>query len=188
MWKGIFKIFFSIIDNEQSSYLATEYLIKYGCKSIAIVLGDENDLGIGSLREEGFLKALKDNNIEFNKDLRLLGRFDYRGAYNEIKRILDKKIDIDGIFAISDIMAVGCAKAIKDSNLEVGKDISIVGFDGMDISEFYSPTITTVKQPKLEMAELSVELLLDLVAGKTENKHMILETELIRRESTNLKK
>ena len=85
-------------------------------------------------------------------------------------------------------MAVGCAKAIKDSNLEVGKDISIVGFDGMDISEFYSPTITTVKQPKLEMAELSVELLLDLVAGKTENKHMILETELIRRESTNLKK
>lgn len=176
------------IDNEQSSYLATEYLIKCGCKSIAIVLGDENDLGIGSLREEGFLKALKDNNIEFNKDLRLLGRFDYRGAYNEIKRILDKKIDIDGIFAISDIMAVGCAKAIKDSNLEVGKDISIVGFDGMDISEFYSPTITTVKQPKLEMAELSVELLLDLVAGKTENKHMILETELIRRESTNLKK
>ena len=82
-------------------------------------------------------------------------------------------------------MAVGCAKAIKDNGLEVGKDISIIGFDGMDISEFYSPTITTIIQPKVEMAKISVDLLLNLMANKTENKHIILDTELVVRESTN---
>ena len=55
----------------------------------------------------------------------------------------------------------------------------------MDISEFYSPTITTIIQPKVEMAKISVDLLLDLIANKTDNKHVILNTELVERESTN---
>ena len=64
-----------------------------------------------------------------------------------------------------------------------GKDISIIGFDGMDVSCYYNPGITTIKQPKKEMAEKSVELLFDLLKGKCENKRVLLNTQLIERES-----
>lgn len=174
------------IDNEKSSYSATKYLIDCGHKNIALMLGDEYDIGIGHLREVGYLKALSDNNIIFNKEYRILGNYDYRGAYDETIKLLKSHKEVTAIFAISDIMAVGCAKAIKDSGLEVGKDIDIIGFDGMDVSEFYNPTITTVIQPKVEMAKISVDLLLDLMANKTDNRHIILNTELVIRESTAL--
>ncbi len=172
------------IDNEKSAYSATKYLIDCGHKNIALMLGDENDIGISHRREAGYLKALSDNNISYNKGYTLLGNYNYRDAYEETKNFLKKYKEVTAIFAISDIMAVGCAKAIKDSGLVVGKDISIIGFDGMDISEFYSPTITTVIQPKVEMAKISVDLLLDLIANKTDNKHIILNTQLVKREST----
>ena len=173
------------IDNEKSAYSATKYLIDCGHKNIAIMLGDEYDIGISYRREAGYLKALSDNGIPFNKSYRILGNYDYREAYDKTIKFLDEHNEVTAIFAISDIMAVGCAKAIKDKGLVVGKDISIIGFDGMDISEFYNPTITTVIQPKVEMAKISVDLLLDLMANKTDNKHIILNTELIIRESTN---
>ena len=174
------------IDNEKSAYSATKYLIDCGHKDIVLMLGDENDLGISHRREAGYLKALSENNIPFNKEYRILGNYDYRGAYNETIKFLSKHKKVTAIFAISDIMAVGCAKAIKDSGLIVGKDISIIGFDGMDVSEFYNPTITTIIQPKVEMAKISVDLLLDLMANKTDNKHIILNTELVERESTKI--
>ena len=172
------------IDNEESAYSATKYLIDCGHKNIALMIGDENDIGISHRREAGYLKALNDNNISFNEEYRILGKYNYRGAYNETTRFIKKHKEVTSIFAISDIMAVGCAKAIEDSGLKVGRDISIVGFDGMDISEFYNPAITTVIQPRVEMAKISVDLLLDLMESKTDNKHIILNTELVKREST----
>lgn len=173
------------IDNEKAAYSATKYLIDCGHRNIALMLGDEYDIGISHRREAGYLQALIDNGISVNREYRILGNYDYRGAYEETKKFLDEHNEVTAIFAISDIMAVGCAKAIKDKGLIVGKDISIIGFDGMDISEFYNPTITTVIQPKVEMAKISVDLLLDLMMNKTDNKHIILNTELIKRESTN---
>ena len=175
------------IDNEESAYSATKYLVDCGHKNIALMLGDEYDTGIGHLREAGYLKALNDNNIKVNKEYRLLGNYDYRGAYEETDKLIKNHREVTAIFAISDIMAVGCAKAIKDNGLVVGKDVDIIGFDGMDISEFYSPTISTIIQPKLEMAKISVDLLLDLIANKTDNKHVILNTELVKKESTSFK-
>ena len=63
-------------------------------------------------------------------------------------------------------MAIGAAKAILDSGLRIPEDISIVGFDGMDESKFYNPGITTVKQPKKLMAEMSINLLMSLINGR----------------------
>lgn len=172
------------IDNKKASYEATNYLIKKGCRKIGIMLGDENDFGIGYLREAGYKKALEENSIEVCENLKMIGNYNYRGAYEATLECIKNNKDIDSIFAISDIMAVGCAKAIQESGLVIGKDILIVGFDGMDISEFYNPTITTVIQPKSELANISVELLINLINNKVENKHVILETLLVEREST----
>ena len=97
--------------------------------------------------------------------------------------LLKKRKDITAVFALSDIMAVGAAKAILDSGLKIPEDVSIVGFDGMNESEFYNPSITTVKQPEKLMAEMSINLLMSLIKGETENKHVLLETKLIERDS-----
>lgn len=171
------------IDNNKAAYDATNYLISLGHKNIGIVLGMEDDIGIGQDRFLGYLKALSENYIDFNQNRVAYGKFGTREAYDATLELIDKNKDITAIFAISDIMAIGCAKAIYDRGLQVGKGISLVGFDGMDIAEFNIPSITTVVQPRKEMARLSTELLIDLIEKKIENKHIILDTELVKRES-----
>ena len=172
------------IDNLKSAYYATKYLIDLGHKNIAIMLGEKNDLCISWWRYKGYKEALEESNIEVNSDNVIIGDYDTRVAYNETKKLLEKNKEITAIFAISDVMAIGVAKAIAELGLKIGKDISIVGFDGMDITEFYNPGITTMKQPKEAMALKSVELLLALLTGKGEHRHILLDTELIEREST----
>ena len=171
------------INNLQSAYDATDYLIKKGHKNIALMIGEENDFCVSWLRYKGYIKALKDNNIEPNDENLIIGDYDSNIAYKVTLDFLKKRKDITAIFAISDIMAMGVAKAVIDSGLTVGKDISIVGFDGMNISRYYNPGITTIKQPMEEMAIKSVEILFDLLKNKCENQHVLLDTELIERES-----
>ena len=173
------------IDNLKSAYDATKHLINLGHKNIAIMLGEKNDLCISWWRYKGYKKALEESNIEINSENMLIGNYDTRTAYNETKSFLKQNKEVTAIFAISDIMAVGVAKAVADCGLKFGKDIAIIGFDGMDISEFYNPGITTMKQPKEAMALKSIELLFALLSGKGEHKHILLDTELIERESCN---
>lgn len=177
------KISYIGIDNEKSAYDATNYLIQNGHKSICIVLGTNDDVGVGNLRLKGYKKALKENNIPFRKEFILYGDYECRRAYEVVSNAFENKLDFTAIFAISDIMAIGVAKATFKGGLKVGEDISIIGFDGMEIGEFYEPSITTIKQPRDEMAKKSVELLFDLIKENQENKHLILETNLIERES-----
>lgn len=176
------------INNVEAAYNATKYLIELGHKNIVVMIGEENDLGISWTRLTGFKKALEENNIEFNADNMLVGDYNSGTAYEVMRCFLKNHRDITAVFAISDIMAIGIAKAIVDEGLKIGEDISLIGFDGMDMSKYYNPGITTVSQPKEEMAQKSAELLLELINGETENKHIILKTELITRESCQIKR
>lgn len=172
------------IDNLQASYSATEYLIKKGHTNIALMIGEENDFCVSWWRYKGYIKALREYDIEVNDDNLLIGDYDTKKAYEETLKFLKRRKDITAIFAISDFMAIGAARAVVDSGLVVGKDVSILGFDGMDISCYYNPGISTIKQPKKEMAEKSVEILFELLKGNGENKHILLDTELLERESS----
>ena len=171
------------IDNIKGAYDATTYLINKGHKNIALILGDVNDMGVSLWRLEGYKKALDERGLDKENELILIGQYSSKGAYAATLELLKKRKDITAVFALSDIMAVGAAKAILDSGLKIPEDVSIVGFDGMDESEFYNPSITTVKQPEKLMAEMSINLLMSLIKGETENKHVLLETKLIERDS-----
>ncbi|MDZ4993045.1 LacI family DNA-binding transcriptional regulator [Clostridium perfringens] len=171
------------IDNILSAKESTQYLIDKGHRNIAILLGEKNDVGISGLRLEGYRKALEENDIPYSEDNVFIGDYDYSGAYKVTKEIINNRKDITAIFSISDIMAVGAAKSVIDQGLKVGEDMSIIGFDGMDISKYYNPGITTVKQPKKHMANNSIDLLLSLLAKKEEHKHIIFETKIIERDS-----
>ncbi|MHC1749493.1 MAG: LacI family DNA-binding transcriptional regulator [Cellulosilyticaceae bacterium] len=167
------------IDNEAASYRATEYLINNGHKNICLIVGDEKDSGIGAGRYEGYKKAMEKHNLPMNDNNIIEGGYEYKKAYKETQKFLQDNKDITAIFAISDAMAVGAAKAVADTGLKIGEDISIMGFDGMDIANYYNPTITTMKQPRSEIARLSVEILLALINDNVKNSHEILEVELL---------
>ena len=171
------------IDNVLAAKASIQYLIDKGHRNIGILLGEKNDVGISGLRLEVYKKALEENNIPYSEENVFIGDYDYSGAYRVTKEIINNRKDITAIFSISDIMAVGAAKSVIDQGLQVGEDISIMGFDGMDISKYYNPGITTVKQPKKNMANNSIDLLLALLAKKEEHKHIIFETKIIERES-----
>ena len=142
------------IDNLQSAYSATEYLIKKGHENIAIMIGEKNDFCVSWWRYKGYIKALMDYNIKINDENLIIGDYDSEKAYEETMKLLKHR-----------------------------KDITIIGFDGMDVSCYYNPGITTINQPKKEMAEKSVEILFELLKKKGENKHILLDTQLIERES-----
>ncbi len=174
------------IDNNKAAYEATELLIQNGHKNIAIMIADSySNEGLNKERLNGFKRALKDYDIQYSDSNLLEGHYKSDISYEVTKKLLKENPDITAIFSTSDIMAIGCAKAVVDSNKVVGKDISLIGFDGMDISEFYNPPITTIKQPKEIMAKVSLELLIDLIENKSKHKHMVLDTKLIIRESSN---
>lgn len=172
------------IDNEKAAYEATEYLIKKGHKNIAIILGDRSDKSIGYQRFKGYLKALLDNDVKFSNENVIYGMFSCEKSYEEIKSLLEVNKNITAIFSISDIMSIGAAKAIVENNITVGRDISILGFDGMDIAKFYNPSLSTMSQPKGEIAEYTADLMLKLIKEKCPHEHRVLETTLIERDST----
>ena len=171
------------IDNVLAAKASIQYLIDKGHRNIGILLGEKNDVGISGLRLEGYKKALEENNIPYSEENVFIGDYDYSGAYRVTKEIINNRKDITAIFSISDIMAVGAAKSVIDQGLQVGEDISIMGFDGMDYNIYLYPGITTVKQPKKNMANNSIDLLLALLAKKEDHKHIIFETKIIERES-----
>lgn len=172
------------IDNKKAAYEATDFFIKSGHKNIALLIADDfSEEGINKDRLMGFKEALINNDIEFDDSNFIEGHYKSDISYEATKKLLKSKPNITAIFATSDIMAIGCAKAIVDSGKEVGKDVSLIGFDGMQISEFYNPPISTIKQPKEIMSNYSIELLFDLINKKQEHKHVVLDTELIIRQS-----
>ena len=167
------------INNKKAAYETIEYLINNGHNHIGLVLGDKKDIGVGKERFEGYLNALEAHKIEFREEYVTYGQYDSGTAYERTKELLEEQKDITAIFCTSDIMAIGVAKAIFDKGHKLGEDISLIGFDGMDVAKYYEPSIATVKQPKYEMSNLSVELLLKLLNGEAKHQHIILPVELV---------
>ncbi len=167
------------ISNKKAGYKATNYLIEKGHKEIAILLGNKEDYSIGKLRYEGYLDACKDHDIKQNLDYVIYGNYDTALAYEKTKEFLIDNPQITAIFATADTMAIGAAKAIADLGFKVGEDISVMGFDGIDVARYYMPDIATIEQPQDELSEVSVGLLIGLLENKLQNQHIILETKLI---------
>jgi len=182
--KTAFNKFSSIgIEDEKSAYKATEYLIKNGHRTILLIIGSYEDIGAGKLRVDGYRQALNNYGLCYDEELVAIGDYSFDKAYNATIDILKNRKDITAIFAISDIMAIGAAKAVINSGYRIGDDISIMGFDGMEMGKYYNPSITTIYQPKTKMANMSVELLLSLMNKKGKNKHITLDTKLVEGES-----
>ncbi len=183
--KNIDKSLFSSIsiENEQAAFEAVDYLCSLGHRKIGIISPGYDDKSIGTLRYEGYKKALEHNQIEYNRQYLEIGRYTFESGFEAMERLLEKDLSLTAVFVISDIMAIGAAKAIMSRGMKIPEDISIIGFDGIDYTQFFHPSITTVDQPEESMAKQSVDLLYKLINNKCEHQHIVLNTKLLKRES-----
>lgn len=176
------------VDDVKESYKMTEYLLKQGHKKIALIGPLKEDESIGRLRMEGYYRALQDYGIRAEDDLVChmkegLGTYTMENGYAMTKELLDSGAEFTAVYAISDSMAIGACKAIFDSGRTVPGDYSVAGFDGMEITRFYNPALTTLRQPVEEMAEATIRMLFDAIQKKNKNRHIIFEGELIEGQS-----
>lgn len=172
-----------VVNNEESAYELIKYLLAKGHRDIGVIGSDKNDY-MYLERLKGYSRALGEYNINFNLDIIEDGRYTFEGGYNACLKVLKKSKKISAIFATSDIMAIGAARALLEKGYKIPEDISIVGYDGLENSKYFFPSITTVSQPKGRLGYESVKTLLCQLNSDTQKvEHKELETTLIKRES-----
>lgn len=177
------------VDDFKESYKMVDYLCKNGHRKIAIISASMEDVSIGKLRLEGYKKALSDNNIAFNPNLIRFMRDDIesytmKNGYLVTKELLDSKEEFTALYAISDSLAIGACRAITEAGKKIPGDYSVAGYDGLDMSFYYNPSITTIRQPVEEMAYESIHMLFDLIHKKITPSSKLFKAELIVGEST----
>lgn len=152
-------------DHYQGANDATEELIKSGSLSPVFITHQRKSTSRTD-RVKGFKFALKENNIKFSNDSRLLSLdFDSKNYEEKIIDFLSKNPNTDGIFAVNDTVAVKVLKVLKQLNINVPKDVKIIGFDDTQLSKDVSPSLSSVKQNTDEIALLTVKKLLDLITN-----------------------
>jgi LacI family transcriptional regulator len=176
-----------IVDDFDSGQNATQHLIDLGCRNIALI-SSSNNLSVGKLRAEGYLKALELNNIEINE--KIIIRTESESDHDLAERIdvLYSNNLIDGVFALEENDSVAALKVGVKKGYKIPKDLKIIGFaDGILASRRLSPSLTTVSQHGIEIGEEAVRLLIDRLESKDEHKPfetVVIKTKLKERETT----
>ena len=174
-----------IIDDFQAGHAATLHLIEAGCRHIAY-LGGPNTLVINQERFKGYQAALKENGIAFDPSLVEhcdTGNFEDGLASSAL--ILNRT-SFDGVFAGTDMLAIGAVKNIKNSGLSIPQDVAVIGFSDWTISSVFEPSISTIHQPGYEMGHKAAEMLITQIndPANQEYETVVLQTELVARDST----
>lgn len=172
------------IDDKAAAKKAVDYLFEMGHRDIAILGGRLLDKDSIFKRFMGAMESYCEHGEEFNEKLFIQSKFTYDEAYAAVDRSLQPdQPKYTAIFAMSDIMAIGAAKAIFENGQSVPDDISIIGFDGIALTQYYNPTLATIKQPSVDIAHKSVDLLIQNIENKKTAHNIVLGTELIKGES-----
>ncbi len=175
------------IDNHDAEYMATRHLVELGHTRIAII-GDEKPIGdalsfeVPAARKQGYLDALAAAHIVPDPAMSLLGGFSIEGGLEAMNQLLALPERPTAVVSMSDEMAFGAMKSIREHGLSVPEDISIVGFDDHDLADIMG--LTTVRQPVGDLGALSARLILDRLDTTREPEHLQEPVNLIVRRST----
>ena len=146
-------------DNRGGARQAVEHLLSLGRRTIATISGPLN-MCAGIDRYDGYRDALEAAGLPFRKTLTAEGDFFEECGYGAMTKLIARRPDIDGVFAASDLMAAGAMRALRDAGRSMPDDVAVVGFDDAPIASLTLPTMTTIRQPLDEMADVAAELLL----------------------------
>ena len=169
-------------DNRGGARTATNLLIQRGCRRVATIAGPQ-DMCAGQDRLAGYRDALRDEGLRPTRKLVADGDFTVTGGAQAMRRLLRGSPDIDGVFAASDLMAIGAIQALESLGRHVPVDVAVVGFDDVAAALIADPPLTTVRQPIEVMGRQMARTLLDRIDGRPVRQGIILPTELVRRGS-----
>ena len=180
---------FVTIDDREESRKMVDYLCSQGHEKIVILASDKRDENIGKMRLEGYMEALRANNIKVQD--KLIRHLDARdtsysmeNGYRMMKELIEEKTEFTAVFAISDMMVIGACKALLEAGRKIPKDVAAAGFDGLSYTDYFEPSITTMAQPVEELAGESVESLFEMIETKKSREGKILPADLKIRKST----
>jgi len=176
-------------DNYRGGFMATEYLLQKGRKHVGIIVGkiDGDEVGTSPVeRFKGYKDALEEFNLGFDRDLVYeVNGFDYRDGKEGLNKFLTGGKKLDAVFcAAGDFSAMGLLEEARKIGIKIPQDISVVGYDDLEMSAVVNPPLTTIKQSIVKMGREAYKIAVAAAEGKLKDtKHIILQPELIIRES-----
>jgi len=174
-----------MLDNETGGYLATSHLIQLGHQKIGCITVPKN-FSSSVDRLAGYKRAMQEAGLRVKKELIVNGDFLYSGGETAMSGLLLLADRPTAVFCSNDMMAIGAMSAIRKAGYSIPEDISLVGFDNIELAAAMSPALTTFAQPVDEIARVAVTTLIDRIRGEMNepNQQIILQGELIVRAST----
>ena len=176
-----------LFNSYESSYQASSYLINMGHRDIVFIGGSEASYD-SVQRKNGFINAMKDAKIALRDKQIITGFYEKSGGYNATKSYLrenERQIP-DAFLAANDLSAMGSIEALKSEGIHVPEDVSVMGFDDVEIAKYYSPKLTTVANPISRQGVVSVQELIQLIKEEKKGEVHKLKGEIIVRDSTSV--
>ncbi len=172
------------INDRYGGYIATKHLLEKGHRRIGIFTGRIKEGGVVKKRFDGYTDALKEYGLPINSEDIFEGTVDFDSGLKLADKLINKKTDITAIFCIADILAIGAMKGLHNKGVKIPDDISIIGFDDLVISQYVSPSLSTVHQNITEKGEEAVRMLFNSINGTHSGKQeTILPISLTERDS-----
>jgi LacI family transcriptional regulator len=170
-------------DNFRGAKTAVEHLIRLGHRHIAMINGHD-EASVSKERLLGYKHALAEHGISFREELIFNGGFKEEGGFTALHQILHRHPEVTAVFSASDLMVLGALRALEQIGRKVPETMSIVGYDDITIASYCSPPITTIRQDRYEMGYQAAQLLIDMLEKRKVNHKIVLNSELIVRQST----
>ncbi len=169
-----------IMDNsEEGGYIATKYLIDNGHTDIACLSGHFDKLACKE-RIVGFRRAMAEANIPVNEDWILEGNFECDTAVLLADKITAMEKRPTAVFCFNDTMALGLMSRLQQNGIKIPDDVSVVGYDNIELAEYFSPPLTTIHQPKRRVGKNAFEILLERIKDKDHEKRIFeMQPELV---------
>jgi DNA-binding LacI/PurR family transcriptional regulator len=172
------------IDNQAGALSAVRHLVDGGRRSIAIITGPL-DMSAGQDRLTGYRRALEQTGAEPDAGLEEPGDFTYEGGLRATRALLERRPELDAVFAASDLMAAAALQVLREAGRRVPDDVAVVGYEDSPLASTTLPRLSSVQQPTEDMGREMVRLLLDsLGAQRQVPRRVILATQLVVRESS----
>ena len=171
------------VDNFEGSRVAAEHLISQGHRRIAFI-GRSTSKAVNILREKGYRAALEGHGITIDPRLILDGDGTTESGRAAAEHMFVRDVLPTAFLCVNDVTALGVIIALTARRYELPRQFSVMGFDDITFASFVSPSLTTMKQPRLKIGEEAMDLLLALLEDKSvERKQVLLRSELIVRNS-----
>ena len=173
--------------NVDGARAATAHLVARGCRRIAVVgVHPGERMGSAALRLQGYRAALEDAGLPFDPALQgEAGQWHRSTGAEAMNRLLDARVEFDGVFAMNDALALGALHVLHARRIAVPGQVAVVGFDDVDDARYAEPPLSSVAPGREQIAQTAVDLLVERIAGsEVAPRRVVADFEVVAREST----